>query len=64
MTTLEVKTTKKHLAFEKEESDTSLSECQDMPGKEFQCRYYAVVFDFCKKYSFVNGMVFTGKFLI
>ena len=37
------------------------SECQDMPGKEFQCRYYAVVFDFCEKYAFVNGMVFTGK---
>jgi hypothetical protein len=57
-------TTKKGILVEDvEDGESNLnSQCQDMAGKEFQCRYYAVVFDFCEKYSFINGMVFTGKF--
>ena len=45
------------------ESKTTLSDVNgDMNVEcECQCRYYAVVFDFCEKYAFVNGMVFTGK---
>jgi len=58
-------TTKKGISAEEHDDGESnlSSQCQDMAGKEFQCRYYAVVFDFCEKYSFINGMVFTGKFL-
>ena len=58
-------TTKKGISVEEHDDGESTlnSQCQDMSGKEFQCRYYAVVFDFCEKYSFINGMVFTGKFL-
>ena len=35
------------------------NDCLDMPGKEFQCRYYSIAFDFCNKYSFLKGILFT-----